>query len=230
MTSRSRHLTLLFSLVAVLLAAALPSLAQASPDGDDDPTYNAGPAFGTRYSSLESDRSGYVTGARPVTDQAPDGSSVTANLMIAYDKGPSGYYLRLTRFGTDGLPTGFQSNEVDLTDEDAEYEELLDLRVLADGTFVVLIAGSQPGNSQTLFLRHYDANGVEVANSSRTYGIPEDCLPDLETRGFRGISGYLQAARVGADGSVHALWDCASTRGREPPRGNRSRTRTSTRT
>ena len=32
-------------------------------------------------------------------------------------------------------------------------------------------------------------------------------MPD--DRGFRGISGYMQAARVGADGSVHALWDCA---------------------
>ena len=207
MTSRSRHLTLLFSLVAVLLAAALPSPAQASPDGDDDPTYNAGSAFGTRYSSLASERSGNLTGARPVTDQAPDGSSVTATLLETFNKGRSEFYLRLTRFGTDGLPAGFVSQEVDLDDEDAEYEELLDLRVLADGTFVVLIAGSQPGNSQTLFLRHYDANGAEVANSDRTYGIPEDCVPD--DRGFRGISGYLQAARVGADGSVHALWDCA---------------------
>ena len=51
MTSRARHLTLLFSLVAVLIAA-LPSLAQASPDGDDDPTYNAGSAFGTHYTLL----------------------------------------------------------------------------------------------------------------------------------------------------------------------------------
>ena len=207
MTSRPRHLTLLFSLVAVLLAAALPSPAQASPDGDDDPTYNAGSEFGTRYSSLASERNGNLTGARPVTDQAPDGSSVTATLLETFNKGPSEFYLRLTRYGTDGLPAGFVSQEVELDDEDAEYEELLDLRVLADGTFVVLIAGSQPGNSQTLFLRHFDANGAEVANSDRAYGIPEDCVPS--DRGFRGIYGYLQAARVGADGSVHALWDCA---------------------
>ena len=55
MTSRARRLPILLTLVAVLMAA-LPALAQASPDGDDDPTYNAGSAFGTRYSSLQNDR------------------------------------------------------------------------------------------------------------------------------------------------------------------------------
>ena len=46
-------------------------------------------------------------------------------------------------------------------------------------------------------------------------------MPDLETRGIRGLYGYLQAARVGADGGVHALWDCAYDEPEEqsPPRG-----------
>ena len=111
MTSRARHLTLLFSLVAVLVAAALPSLAQASPDGDDDPTYNAGSAFGTRYSSLDLGQSHYLARAKPVTDQdAADGSSVTATLIEEPTKGPASYYLRLTRFDVNGLPSGFQTS------------------------------------------------------------------------------------------------------------------------
>ena len=213
MNSRARTLLLLVILVGALTVAAT---ALASPDGDDDPTYNAGSAFGTRYSSLDLGQNNYLARAKPVTDQdAADGSSVTATLITEPTKGPASYYLRLTRFDVNGLPSGFQTAEVDLPfgDHGNDYSELLDLRVLADRSFVVLIRGytndSDAGN-QTLFLRHYDVNGVDITADGREYQLPSACLPILtRAENTTEIVGYIKAARVTPSGGAFGLWDCA---------------------
>ena len=147
-----------------------------------------------------------------MTDQdAADGSSVTATLIATESKGTL-YDLRLTRFGLDGLPSGFGTTQVSLPSR-TEYTELLDLRVLADRSFVVLIRGRDfYGNGdQTLFLRRYTANGEEVPDSAREYGLPADCVPPVASRaqGSSELVGYIKAARVTATGGAFGLWDCA---------------------
>ncbi len=212
MNSRPRHITLLFTLVALLLAA-MPALAHASPDGDDDPTYNAGSAFGTQYSSLFTDREGELEQPRPVTDQDPgDGSSVTAVVMYYDNEVGEGYFLRLTRFDVNGQPTGFGGDgisEQDLPDRQ-EIDELLDIRVLSDGTFWVL---ARSENGEELLRYHFKADGTFTDSDSVVVSeLPGDCQYDdwitRDTYDYEYYDGYIVAARVKADGGVAALWDC----------------------
>jgi len=207
--SRPRHFTLLLTLVALLLAA-MPALAHASPDGDDDPTYNAGGTFGTQYSPIGDGT--LLENPRPVTDQDSDGSSVTA-VVIGRDSSESPYLIRLTRFDVNGQPAGFGGDgisEEPIPSGDA-IDELLDIRILSDGTFWVLARGSRDGvggDGEVLLRYLFTAAGVLDDNDASI--LPEPCQPeengtrDLETQ----YEGFVVAARVKANGDVAALWDC----------------------
>ena len=211
MTSRARTLTLLLILVGALTVAAT---ALASPDGDDDPTYNAGSGFGTRYTLLPSGQfDSHTSGARPVTDQAPDGSSVTAVLMHIHTGNESANYgLHLSRLGIDGKPTGFGTTLADLPGTSEEtYRELLDIRVLSDGRFVVLARRSE-SNGNALVAATFTAAGTSV--STTTYiacGLGEVDPPKRIAVAYDNAE--LDAARVEADGHVSSLWDCTAPEG-----------------
>jgi len=218
-TSRARTLTLLLILVGALTVAAT---ALASPDGDDDPTYNAGSGFGTRYTEIMATGEAFgvfpADSARPVTDQAPDGSSVTAVLVFLNEEGPDHYAIHLSRLGIDGKPTGFGTTLYRLPDNTEEYyEELLDIRVLSSGNIVVLARQQHPGaGNEDLVAVTFNAAGVQQTTTHFTA-----CgLGPQEPAGRVAAPEYafndLDAARVESGGAVTSLWDCRAPEEENP--------------
>ncbi len=213
MAPPARRLTLLIFLVAALLAA-LPALAQASPDGDDDPTYNAGSAFGTQYSLIDGESS--LGGARPVTDhETTGGSSVTAAVVRT---GETSQSIRLTRFNTNGQPAGFGGDGISVQAipvNDHSITELLDIRILSRrhvlGPGAGLPESFGEGQGDILLRYHFDVDGV-LQTDDVASKLPVPCQPDMQNgSGIQEVTQYVGAvvaARVKANGDVAALWDC----------------------
>jgi hypothetical protein len=195
-------LTLLF----VLLAAV-----QARADGEEDPTFGTA---GTSFLSLDDVADVQSNSAM---DIAPDGTRVTA---IGVDlseeiRGEGDEAIRLARLDDAGNPTGFGTN----TEPIFDIDEIFDLRVLSDGTIVVVGEADDedsPAPTRGAFLDGFnvmifDADGE--LTDQRDYVAP-DCMPDASPT----------TAQIGSDGTVYALWgdeedsceEQASGRGAEP--------------
>ena len=203
-TSRLRHLTLLFSLVAVLSPCSRLA-GPRQPGRRRRPDLQRGQARSARSYSLARRRpNGSLAGAEPVTDQ--DAGRLQRDRDAARRSPVEGgcYSIRLTRFDIDGLPTGFDEPAMSRSDRSratTRYEELLDMRdAEPTARSVVLTRGlRERGDSQSdMFLRyHFDANGADDADSDtwRTE-LPADCEPVRPRRPADSGGDRLRAGRT----------------------------------
>jgi hypothetical protein len=190
----------------VALLAVGAGAAQASPAGDDDTPYGT---QGTAFSDI-----GDFPESKPVTDQDPtNGSSVTA--VVTNNDGDQ--VLRLTRYDLNGNPTGLDSGTGKASVSGfPDIDDLLDLRVLANGNFVVVARG----DDSNMVTWEFSPAGAQVQFSDN--GLPANCFSDdggtgTTTDAAPAPSGRVgsyeddtvDAARVRADGGVYALWDCS---------------------
>ena len=217
-TPAPAHLTLLLTLVAVLLAA-LPALAQASPDGDDDPTYNAGSAFGTQYSPL--DHREQLVPLRRQAGHRPGTGRLERDGVLMFERGEGRWVLpaadplrlqrpahRLHEPGRHQRPVpGRRRSTTPSSWTSASWPT-------ARSWFCCAAAARRRAAGERLGPPRYDADGEELDSAVRRAPGPCEVRRNGGSRiAVPEVRGFVDAARVNADGAVSALWDCIHGRG-----------------
>ena len=197
----------------IAVASALLCLAVAAgpawADGEDDPTFGdrgtSWVGLGEDTSPLFDERRG--NGLPPRSDQAPDGSIITAMPIELDDestnsRGGGDVVIRVTRMDGAGKLSGLDGDGI--VDVDVEQlNDMLDVKVLADGRIVV-VADAYVGHlegrssSRVLAIHTLDASGAEN-------DPPQEFLPP---DGCENANAEPAAADVAADGRVFVAWDC----------------------